>query len=75
MTEVMNMDNPSQKDMDRVNAAQDKMYKSVSEYASDKLIKEYGEDKINAYVNSGVINTGKNAVNALVDEWYKWLDV
>jgi hypothetical protein len=48
---------------------EEKYLRASGEYAAKKLAEEYGEEKASIYANRGRINTGKNAVQALSDEW------
>jgi hypothetical protein len=40
------------------------------EYVAKKLVEEYGEEKASIYANRGRINTGKDAVQAMSDDWW-----
>jgi predicted ribosome quality control (RQC) complex YloA/Tae2 family protein len=40
------------------------------EYAARRLVEEYGKEKASIYANGGRINTGKDAIQAISDDWW-----
>lgn len=50
--------------------AEETYLRGAKEYAAKKLIAKYGKEKVDIYANRGLINTGKDAVAALSDEWW-----
>lgn len=52
------------------NTAEESYLRKQAEYTAKKLINEYGNEKASIYANRGRIYTGKDAVQALSDEWW-----
>lgn len=55
---------------ERFSTAEESYLRKRAEYSAKKLIEEFGDEKASIYANRGRINTGKDAVQALSDEWW-----
>ena len=73
--EIDNMFNDEKWDQNK--EAQNRFYKaeedylrSAARYAANKLLVEYGDDKLDALASRGAISDGKKAVQKIEDEWW-----
>lgn len=54
----------------KLEKAEEAYLRKQAEYSAKKLIKKYGNQRADMYANRGRMNSGKNAVDAMSDEWW-----